>query len=306
MPIAVIAFDFDPLLHLAEGLVVRWQTVALAVVIAAALIAAGWTARRVDLRADDLLIIAVGIVPGAVIGGRLGFVLLHPDYYGSRLGELLDPSIGGLELGLAVVGGLLTGGLVAGLLGAPVGRWMHLATLPVLFVLGAGKLTMALGGAGQGVPSDADWATAYLGPGPWGSLAPALPSVPSQILEGSLTLVLAVVVGLLLMVGAFRSRDGRVLFVALALWAVGRAAVALTWRDPAVVGGLPMGSVIALAIAAGCLVAVVAMTLRRPRSVDTGGGTSPATDVAATTIVSRAAPPPTDPRWPDPGERPRF
>ena len=88
---------------------------------------------------------------------------------------------------------------------------MHLATLPVLFVLGAGKLTMALGGAGQGVPSDADWATAYLGPGPWGSLAPALPSVPSQILEGSLTLVIAVVLGLLLMVGAFHSRDGRVL-----------------------------------------------------------------------------------------------
>lgn len=306
MPIAVIAFDFDPLLHLAEGLVVRWQTVALAVVIAAALIAAGWTARRVELRPDDLLIITVGIVPGAVIGGRLGFVLLHPDYYGSRLGELVDPSVGGLELGLAVVGGLLTGGLVAGLLGAPVGRWMHLAALPVLFVLGAGKLTMALGGAGQGVPTDADWATAYLGPGPWGSLAPALPSVPSQILEGSLTLVIAVVLGLVLMVGAFRSRDGRVLFVALALWAIGRAAVALTWRDPAVVGGLPMGSVIALAIAAGCLGAVVAMTLRRRRSVDTGGGTSPATDAAATTIVSRTAPPPTDPRWPDPGERPRF
>ena len=74
MPIAVIAFDFDPLLHLAEGLVVRWQTVALAAVIAAALIAAGWIARRVDLRPDDLLFIAVGIVPGAVIGGRLGYV----------------------------------------------------------------------------------------------------------------------------------------------------------------------------------------------------------------------------------------
>ena len=35
VPIAVIAFDFDPLLRLAEGLVVRWQTLALAAAIAA-------------------------------------------------------------------------------------------------------------------------------------------------------------------------------------------------------------------------------------------------------------------------------
>ena len=128
----------------------------------------------------------------------------------------------------------LTGTYVARLLGAPVGRWLHLAVLPVLFALGAGKLTMALGGAGQGQPDAAAWATAYLGPGPWGSLAPALPSVPSQILEGIVTLAIALVLGLALAFGAFRSRDGRALFVGLGLWATGRALVALTWRDPAV------------------------------------------------------------------------
>lgn len=306
MPIAVIAFDFDPLLHLAEGLVVRWQTVALAVVIAAALIAAGWTSRRIGLRADDLLLIAVGVVPGAVIGGRIGFALLHPDYYGSRLVELADPSIGGLELGLAVVGGLLTGCAVAGLLGAPVGRWMHLAALPVLFVLGAGKLTMALGGAGQGQPTDASWATAYLGPGPWGSLAPALPSVPSQILEGAVTLLIAVAFGLLLIVGALRSRDGRVLLLALAAWAIGRAVVALTWRDPEVVGQLPMGSVIAVGIAVGCLVGVVAMTVRPRRPTPDDDDVSPAVGPAATTTLDGLEPPRTEPNWPDPGDRPRF
>ena len=46
VPIAAIAFDFDPLLRLGDGLVVRWQTVALAAVLAACLIAAGVLARR--------------------------------------------------------------------------------------------------------------------------------------------------------------------------------------------------------------------------------------------------------------------
>ena len=95
--------------------------------------------------------------------------------------RLLDPAIGGLELGLAVVGGVLTAAYVARLLGAPVGRWATTLALPLLVALGAGKLSMALGGSGQGAPLDAAWATAYLGPGPWGSLAPgaAIPSVPA-------------------------------------------------------------------------------------------------------------------------------
>ncbi len=183
MPIAVIAFDFDPLLRLAEGLVVRWQTVALAAVIATALILAGVIARRDGLRGDDLLFIAVGTVPGAVIGGRIGYVLLHLPYYQANPGAIIDPGLGAMELALGVAGGLLTGSLVASLLGAPLGRWRHLAILPVLFVLGVGKFTMILGGAGQGTPSTAAWATAFLGPGPWGSLAPALPSEPSQAYE---------------------------------------------------------------------------------------------------------------------------
>ena len=41
VPIAVIAFDFDPLLRLSDDLVVRWQTLALAAVIAACLVVAG-------------------------------------------------------------------------------------------------------------------------------------------------------------------------------------------------------------------------------------------------------------------------
>ena len=87
MPIALIAFDFDPLLRLADGLAMRWQTVALVAVISGGLVVAGLIARREGLRRDDLLFIAVAVVPGAVVGGRLGYVLLHLDYYGANQGE---------------------------------------------------------------------------------------------------------------------------------------------------------------------------------------------------------------------------
>jgi phosphatidylglycerol:prolipoprotein diacylglycerol transferase len=288
VPIAVLTFQFDPSARLFGDLTLRWGTIALAGVIIAALVLAGLLARSGGLRPDDVAFVAVGVVPGAVLGGRLGYLLLHLDYYGSAPDRLLDPSIGGLELGLAVAGGFLTGCYVASLLGASLGRWLHLAAAPALFALGAGKLTMVLGGSGQGMPSEADWATAYLGPGPWGSLVPALPSQPSQAFEGIAALAILAILAIALMFGAYRRRDGRLFFVAIGLWAVARAVVSTTWRDPVVDGGLGAGGIIAIAIAIGCLVAFVVVTILRDEGSSderTAGG-----EVA----------------WPDPAMRPRF
>lgn len=287
--IAVVTFQFDPYAHLFDDLDVRWAAIALTAILVAAMLLAGLLARAGGLRPDDVAFVAIGIVPGAVVGGRLGYLILHASYYGSTPDLLLDPSIGGLELGLAVVGGLLTGSYVASLLGASVGRWLHLAAVPLLFVLGAGKLTMVLSGAGQGLPSDAEWATAYLGPGPWGSLVPALPSDPSQAYEGFATLAILTVLAVTLMLGAFGRRDGRLFFVAIGLWTIARAVVSTTWRDPVVAGRLNAGGVIAVGIVAGCLVAIAFLTVRSRGSSDPGTVDAPV-EVA----------------WPDPTTRPRF
>jgi prolipoprotein diacylglyceryltransferase len=288
VPIAVIVFDFDPYVQLFGDLTVRWGSLALTGVIVLALVIAGLLARRAGLRADDVAFIAVGIVPGAVIGGRIGFALLHWSYYGADPGALLDPAVGGLELGLAVVGGTLTGAYVASLLEAPVGKWFHLAAIPALLAIGAGKLTMVLTGAGQGLPSDASWATAYAGPGPWASLAPAIPSHPSQAYEGIATLVILAALVIAVTLGGFARRDGRLFFVGIGLWAVARAVVSTTWRDPVVALGLPAGGLIAIGIAIGCAAIVAWLTVRRRAAARTDEEI--AHDLA----------------WPDPETRPPF
>lgn len=290
VPIAVIAFDFDPLLRLGDGLVVRWQTVALAGVLAACLIVAGLLARRASLRADDLLYIAVGAVPGAVIGGRLGQLAIVSEAFGAGPLSLLDPAIGGLELGLGVVGGALTGAYVGKLLGAPVGRWAHVLALPLLVALGGGKLAMALGGSGQGSPLEAPWSTAYLGPGPWGSLAPELASHPAQLYEGSASLLLALVMVLGGVGSRWTATAGRLLLVVIGAWAAIRAVVSITWRDPAVLGQLPAGGVLAAGIVVGAAVFLVTATLWSRRRTRAG--------VAADGDDG--------PSWPDPETRPQF
>jgi phosphatidylglycerol---prolipoprotein diacylglyceryl transferase len=265
VPIALIALEFDPFLRLGDRLV-RIETIVLAAGVLAALLIAARIARRTpadgggvtlepgeNLRPDDLLFLVLAAVPGAVVGGRLGYALLHLDYYTIHPGAILDPGQGSLELGLAIVGGALTGGLAARLLGEPVGRWLHVAALPVLAAIAVGKLAMALGGSGQGLPSNMPWATAYLGAGPWGSLGPELPSHPAQIYEAAATAVVLAAAVALLGTGAFARRDGRLFVAAIAGWALARTLVAATWRDAPVLGPLLAGQLLSIAIAAGCV-----------------------------------------------------
>jgi prolipoprotein diacylglyceryltransferase len=270
---AVITFAFDPILRLGD-LVVPWETLGTAGAILLALLGGAALARRTPpdgngrrLHLDDLLIVVVGAVPGAIIGGRIGYALIHADYYGGHLGALLDPSQGGFELSLAVAGGVLSGAYLAAVLDAPVGRWAHVAAIPLLLAIGGGKAAMAWGASGQGTLIGAPLATRYVGPGPWGSLAADLPAHPSQLYEAGAVLVLAAVLTLALVGGAFRRRDGRLLPAAIALWLAARVAVGSTWRDPAVLGPLCADQVLSLALLALSVLSIALLAVRPRRSM---------------------------------------
>jgi prolipoprotein diacylglyceryltransferase len=288
VPIAVVRLDFDPVLR-AGGSAVQLETVVIGIGLLSALLLAAWILGRPGPAGDsltgpgfgsgiaDLMLVVLAIVPGAVVGGRVGYALLHLDYYLAQPAALLDPGQGSLELVLGVVGGTITGAYAASALGGRVGPWLHAAAMPALLALGVGKFGMALGGDGQGLPSGVPWATSYVGTGPWGSLAPAIASHPSQLYEAGAALLVLLIVGVATLAGAFRRRDGLALFVALGGWAFARAIVAATWRDAAVLGPLRADQLLCLGLAATC--AAAALVLARP-----------AADSGAWSIVGRAPP----------------
>lgn len=288
VPIATFTFGFDPILSLGPDVAVRWQTLGLAAVVAAGLIWSGIVARRVDLRADDLLSIAVGAVPGAVVVGRLGWIVAHPGAVPPDLWLWMDPSVGGFDLAAAVLGGIGSAAAVASLLGAPVVRWTQVLTVPLLATLGGAKLAMVLGGSGQGLPADVSWATAFTGPGPWGSLAASVPSHPSQVYEAIGAVTVAAIAAVVHGVGAGGRPDGRMLLVAVGGWAAMRAVVSVTWRDPVVAGPLGASGWLAVVVAVVSFAAAsgLVMIARRRLPVRVGDGD--------------------DLRWPDPASRPRF
>ncbi|HEX7592228.1 MAG TPA: prolipoprotein diacylglyceryl transferase family protein [Candidatus Limnocylindrales bacterium] len=271
--LVAVQLNFDQTLSIL-GLPVRIETLGLAgavfVVLLLAALGSGRSRVAVEsvgggvagatqkLRRDDLILIAFGAVPGAVVGGRLGYGLIHFDFYAADPRALADPGQGGFELTMAVALGAVTALAVARLLAAPVGRWLGVAALPLLIGLGLGKLAMALGGAGQGAYSDLSWAVAYVGPGAWGSINPSYPALPSQLIEGAAVLSAAVLLFIMPTVLRLRFPDWRWIvkvelaprhdwpaltgkgrfLTAMTLWALVRLVVASTWRDARVLGPL--------------------------------------------------------------------
>jgi phosphatidylglycerol:prolipoprotein diacylglycerol transferase len=259
---AVIDLAFDPVVGIG-GLEVRAQTVLLAVILLAGLLLGARIGHLTPqpgpyvppppLRLDDIPFLVLGIVPGAVIGGRLEYVLIHLDYYLANPEVVVDPAQGGLGLALAVVGGIVGGVVIARLVGAPAGRWMHAGVLPLLFVLAAGKLASLVSGEGQGLPSDLAWATTYAGPGPWASLAPGVASHPSQAYEAIATTLVILLIGLGLRLGAFGRRDGAALLTGVGLWGIARGVVAFSWRDAAVAGPFRAEHLVLAVVIGGCI-----------------------------------------------------
>ena len=189
--------------------------------------------------------------------GRFGYVLAHFDYYGSHTSEVLNIGQGAWDLTLAIPFAIVTGALIARLVGAPVARWMHALAFPMLFVLAAGKLVGVLGANGQGSASDVPWATAYGGPGPWESLAPDVPAHPAQLYEAALVFVAILALVALSRFEVIARRDGGAMFAAIALWAVARFVVGFTWRDSTILGPLRAEQLLALVVLGIGLIGIV-------------------------------------------------
>jgi len=293
---AVITLDFDPVATF-EGWAVRWQVLGVAGAVLVALFLAAWLAGRAGrshglprLRRDDLLFLAIAAVPGAVIGGRLVHVLAYLDYYAVYPERIVDPAQGGLSLLGAVLGGMVSAAYMASLMGLPVRRWLDVAAIAVLVGIGLGKLSLVLGGEGQGQPFAGTWALAFAGDGPWYSPTPAVPAHPAQVYEalwdlaGALILVVLAVgpvarrlSGAIRQTGAYAARReargeplapgmlrfGVLFFVGLAWFVVGRIVVGFAWKDDPIVGGLNPEQLVAAGVLALMALYLVAFTIVR-------------------------------------------
>ncbi len=191
---AVIQLTFDPYLRVA-GQAVRWETLGIAAAVVpgarsdrpASPDAVRDGRRRAPARRDDLLFIVLGIVPGAVIGGRLTYVLAPPRLLPGEPGPGRSiPRAAAWPCSVRSSSGTLTGIYVARLLEAPIGRWLDLAAVRAAARTRAGQACPASSGRQRAGPRFGRRAgrrpTSARARG--ASLGPELPAaVPAQVYE---------------------------------------------------------------------------------------------------------------------------
>jgi len=300
MPRAVIELAFDPLIELGEiGLPLQTLGITIGLLLGVGLAAryartmklparrsayrpryppapsVGVRGGPVDepLRLDDMAYIVLAAVPGAVVGGRLAHGFAFWSYYAEDPSRLLDPSVGTLSLLGAVLGGALTGGYMALLLGSPVRRWADAAAIPLLAALALGKFAQLLGGSGQGAPFDGPWAVAYVGDGPWISANAQLPSHPAQVYEGLWLLIgLVLVLSLVSAVHSSRRWQGSLFLAALLAFLFGRLVVGFTWRDEVIAGLFNAEQLLAIVALQVLLLGLVLGAWLRSRERRAAGG----------------------------------
>jgi prolipoprotein diacylglyceryltransferase len=255
-PMALIALDIDPYLHVGDA-VLRWQALALVAVIGLALFVWVRSLRAAigpEVAFEDAAFVLLAAIPGAVVGGRLLHGLDFLDAYAAQPAALVDLSRGSLSLVGAVVGGALTSAYVCRLLGGKVGVWADASAVALLLVIGLGKVVMLLGGAAQGPGAATD----------------------SAVLEGVWALVGVPVVWWLgrRIRGGPRGGHGLVLLAAVGWWLLGRALAALGWHDAPVLGALGMEGLLAF-LSLLCVGAMAVLVLARAAPVDERNPSAP-------------------------------
>ena len=156
--------SLDPIAFQLGPLAVRWYGLAyLAGFIVGAIIVYRIAHRwGLDLSVDDLISLAVGVAFGAIIGGRLGYVIFYgAGYYLEHPAEIIMLNQGGMSFH-----GGLVGAIVGGVIACRIYK-LSAATMADLAVIGAtwglffGRCANFVNGELWGKECDLPWAVAF-------------------------------------------------------------------------------------------------------------------------------------------------
>lgn len=230
-PIAFSVFGFD----------IRWYGILIAL---AMLIASGFVLKRgkaMGLSEDDLMDVIIWVLPSAIIGARLYYVLFYDlNYYLSQPMEIMNLRAGGLAIHGGVIGGFLAGWLVTVRKKLPFVKLADVVA-PVL-VLGQaiGRWGNFFNGEAHGGPTNL----------PWGIMVDGQKVHPTFLYESVWNFIIFVILYRLLNKKHF---DGQVISLYFVLYSIGRFLIEGLRTDSLMIGPLRIAQVISLLMILGGL-----------------------------------------------------
>lgn len=242
----MIEIPFDPDLHVA-GLRLSWHAL---FALAGMVVGSGVAIRlgRGRFTFDQGYAIAVGGIVGGLVGSRVLHVVDGWRAYAADPLAVLAVWNGGASIVGGAIGGVLAGGWMARRVGAPLGAVLDVGAVGLGLGMAIGRIGDIVNGEHHAVACDAlAWCVRYTHPNTLGQSHPVHPAVAYEMIWD-----LVAVVAVLWLRPRARALglEGRLVFVFLAIYALGRFAISFLRLDPPWLFGLAQAQVVSLALVA--------------------------------------------------------
>lgn len=257
-----ITINIDPVIVHLGGFAIRWYSLTFAGGIALAILLTLREARRRGLNTDKVSNVALWAVVGGLVGARLFHVVDRLGYYLDN--PQLIPAIH--QGGLAIWGGLITGGLVAFIVarreGIPALKLADTTAIGLIAGQMVGRLGCIINGDAYGGPTTMPWGFVYVNPG--AMIPDALKGIPTHPYPVYEILWDLALLGVLLLLRRRRLPGGLLFLTYVAGYALGRFGLTLVRQEAVWFLGLQEAQVIALAALALAVVGGVYLTRFHP------------------------------------------
>lgn len=257
----MITISIDPIIFNIGHFAMRWYSLILLIAIVIGIWLTAREAERKGFKKEDIYDAAAWIVVGGLIGARLFHVLDHWSHeYAANPIRALYIWEGGLAIWGALLGGLITGAVIAWRRGWRFPKLLDAAAPGLVLAQAIGRIACVITGDAMGKPTNGPFGFAYTSPN---AVVPQLGVyyTPMPVYE------LVVNLGIFAVLWGLRKRnwsDGRLFLVYLTLYSLERFFLAFTSSYRIIAFGMTQSQIIAIL---GLIVSLIFMT-NMPRKLN--------------------------------------
>lgn len=234
------------------GFDVMWYGILIACGMALALTVALKEAKRVGYKEDDIISLALFLIPIGVIGARIYYVIFSWDSYVGDIYSMLNIREGGLAIHGGIIAGILTGVIYSKV------RGLNFFKLADICIIGL-PLAQAIGRWGNYINGEAHGGPTNL---PWGIMVNGVKVHPTFLYESLWDF------GIFIFLFIFRKNkkyEGNLLVIYMILYSIGRFFIEGLRTDSLMFGPIRMAQFISLI---GILVGVVLHFILKKREIN--------------------------------------
>lgn len=237
------------------GIDVMWYGILMATGMILGTLIALKEAKRVGIKEDDILDLAIIAIPVGLISARLYYVIFNWEYYSNNPSQIFNFRGGGMAIHGALIGGILAGYIFS--------RYKKIKFLKLADTVILGMpLAQAIGRWGNFINKEAHGGPTNL---PWGIMVDGVKVHPTFLYESIWDF------GIFIFLCIFRKKksyEGQIIVLYAILYSLGRFFIEGLRTDSLMIGPLRMAQVISLAGVIGGIIVHLYLSKKNKKEID--------------------------------------